>query len=426
MTKQALGIDVGTSGVRAAVIDASGAVAGVAATKFAATVGDPSAPATWLGALAATLSKLGAECDLGRIGALAVDGTSGTMVAVDSQGAPIGPPRLYNEPCDDRAILDRIAAAAPVGSPALGRTSALARVLMMQDRPGVAKVIHQADWIAGILCGRFDLSDENNALKTGYDPHLRQWPDWMARTGAHLTKLPTVHRPGAAITRLGAFAEKFGLPASAWLCAGTTDGCASFLATGAGQIGDAVTALGSTLVIKLLSDKPVNSAEYGVYSHRLGDSWLVGGASNTGGRVIEALFPEGDLEALTAALRPGEPTGLNFYPLTRPGERFPINDPELPPKLTPRPPGRERFFQAVLEGIGEVEALAYRRLRELGAPTLKCVRSIGGGAANLPWARIRQGLIGAPFLPTLSQEACVGAARLALGALADQWQRPRA
>ena len=137
-------------------------------------------------------------------------------------------------------------------------------------------------------------------------------------------------------------------------------------------------------MIKLLSDTPIQAADYGVYSHRLGDRWLVGGASNTGGKVIEALFP-GDFDALTAALRPEAPTGLHYYPLLRPGERFPINDPRLEPRLAPRPLERERFFQAVLEGIGEVEALGYRRLRELGAP----------------------------FLPASSQEACVGAARLA-------------
>ena len=134
--------------------------------------------------------------------------------------------------------------------------------------------------------------------------------------------------------------------------------------------------------------------------------------------MIDALFPEGDLPALTAALRPNAPTGLHYYPLLRPGERFPINDPVLPPRLTPRPARRERYFQAVLEGIAEIEALAYRRLGEMGAPAcLQSVRSLGGGAANLPWAQIRQALIGAPFLPALSREACVGAARLALRGL---------
>jgi sugar (pentulose or hexulose) kinase len=412
VNRLALGVDIGTSGVRAAVLDEAGDVVGFAATKFASTGGHASAPATWRRATEATLAALGDEADLACIGAFAVDGTSGTMVAIDADGDPIGPARMYDEPCDDIAVLDRIAAVAPEGSPALGWTSALARVLTMQTRPGVWKVVHQADWIAGILGGRFDQSDENNALKTGYDPILRAWPDWIARAGAQLHKLPTVHPPGARIASVGAVGQQFGLPAAALVCAGTTDGCASFLATGAGETGDAVTALGSTLVIKLLSDTPIQAADYGVYSHRLGDRWLVGGASNTGGKVIEALFP-GDFDALTAALRPEAPTGLHYYPLLRPGERFPINDPRLEPRLAPRPLERERFFQAVLEGIGEVEALAYRRLRELGAPPLKSVRSIGGGGANTAWAKIRQGLIGAPFLPASSQEACVGAARLA-------------
>jgi sugar (pentulose or hexulose) kinase len=415
MTRQALGIDCGTSGVRAAILREDGDVVAFAATKFAAISGDPAAPATWRRAMEATLGALRAETDLALVGALAVDGTSGTMVAIDAEGTPIGPARMYDEPCEDLAVLERIAAFAPKGSPALGRTSALARVLTMQSRPGVGKVVHQADWLAGVLSGRFDQTDENNALKTGYDPIARAWPDWIARAGADFAKLPSVHPPGAPVARAGAVAREFGLSAATVVCAGTTDGCASFLATGASEVGDAVTALGSTLVIKLLSDSPINAADYGVYSHRLGERWLVGGASNTGGKVIEGLFPEGDLEALTAALRPDAPTGMHYYPLARPGERFPINDPRLEPRLTPRPAERERFFQAVLEGIGEVEALGYRRLRELGAPPLKSVRSIGGGAANRAWATIRQRLIAAPFLVASSQEACVGAARLALG-----------
>jgi hypothetical protein len=44
--------------------------------------------------------------------------------------------------------------------------------------------------------------------------------------------------------------------------------------------GDAVTSLGSTLAIKMLSAVPVDDSSRGVYSHRLGDLWLAGGASN--------------------------------------------------------------------------------------------------------------------------------------------------
>jgi D-ribulokinase len=248
---------------------------------------------------------------------------------------------------------------------------------------------------------------------------LQRWPDWIAQTGADTAKLPEVFEPGTPVARANATASVLGLPENALVCAGTTDGCTSFLATGAAEVGDAVTSLGSTLVIKLLSDKPINATVDGVYSHRLGARWLVGGASNTGGKVIDALFPEGDLAALSQALKPDVPTGLRYYPLLRPGERFPINDPQWPPRLAPRPADRALFFQAVLEGIGEIEALAYRRLRELGAPALNSVRSVGGGASNAAWTRIRQRLVDAPFAPTLSQEACVGTARLALSKMRD-------
>ena len=416
MSVHVLGIDIGTSGARAALIDRAGDVVGLASAGMQA--GDaPTSPETWWRAARTCLEHLHGEHGLSQVAALAVDGTSGTMLAVDAAGKPVGTAAMYNEPCHDETIIARIEEFAPPDSAARGRTSALARALAMQRRRHAHAIIHQADWIAGRLSGRFDRSDENNALKTGYDPVLRRWPDWIERAGADRAKLPVVLPAGAPIGPVGAAARQLGLPASAIVHAGTTDGCASFIATGAANAGDAVTALGSTLVIKLLSDKPIASAEYGVYSHRLADRWLVGGASNTGGKVIEQLFGRERLAELTATLAPDAPTGLHYYPLAAPGERFPINDPALAPRLEPRPASEAMFFQGVLEGIAEIEALAYRRLAQLGAPALTSVRSVGGGAGNEGWRRIRQRLLGAPFAPALSQDACVGAARLALANL---------
>ena len=93
--------------------------------------------------------------------------------------------------------------------------------------------------------------------------------------------LPEVLEPGAWLGGLSdAAAARFGLEPGTRVLAGTTDGCASFLATGASEAGDGVSALGSTLTIKLLSDRPVFSPESGVYSHRINDLWLAGGASS--------------------------------------------------------------------------------------------------------------------------------------------------
>lgn len=420
MSACVIGIDVGTSGVRAAALDERGALIGSAAAVSMTDFGDPAVPDTWWRSVRVALAGLGGACDLSRVRGLAVDGTSGTMLAVDRLGEPVGAARMYDEPCDDEAVMRALADHAPPDSAARGATSGLARVLMMQDRPGAERLLHQADWIAGKLSGRFDRSDWNNALKTGYDPVAARWPEWIKRAGADVTKLPVVLEPGAPIGPVSPEAVALGLPASAIVHAGTTDGCASFLATGAAQAGDGVTALGSTLVVKLLSDRPLFAPEFGIYSHRIGAVWLAGGASNTGGKVIEHFFPRERLAALSAGLRPEAPTGLDYYPLLRPGERFPINDPALAPRLEPRPEDETVFFQAILEGIAAVEALAYRKLTELGAPTRRAIRTVGGGAGNAAWTKIRERRLGVPFAEAESQHACVGVARLALRRLDDR------
>jgi sugar (pentulose or hexulose) kinase len=416
MGARVIGIDVGTSGVRAAALADNGATAGSAAVAMT-MFGDPTAPATWWNCVRAVISELGSSRDFSEVRALAVDGTSGTMLAVDRFGAPVGPARMYDEPCNDETVIRAIAKHAPAESAALGATSALVRALMMQGRPNVRHVLHQADWISGKLSGRFDRSDWNNALKAGYDPIAARWPDWIERTGVDLEKLPVVLEPGAPIGPVSLEAVALGIPVSAIVHAGTTDGCASFLATGASHAGDGVTALGSTLVVKLLCDRPIFAPKFGIYSHRIGSKWLAGGASNTGGKVIEQFFPRDRLATLSAGVKPESPTGLSYYPLLRPGERFPINDPELPPRLEPRPKDETTFLQAILEGVAEVEALAYRKLAELGAPPLRSVRTVGGGASNSAWTKIRKRNLGVPFKHAESQDACAGVARLALQSL---------
>jgi len=73
-----------------------------------------------------------------------------------------------------------------------------------------------------------------------------------------------------------------GLSEECVVCTGTTDSIAAFLAARAAGPGRAVTSLGSTLAVKLVSEARVDDARFGVYSHRLDGAWLVGGASSPG------------------------------------------------------------------------------------------------------------------------------------------------
>lgn len=413
MSDVVLGIDIGTSGVRIAATDADNRLLALSMAQIVAPLQDFGRilqdPAIWRTAVE-TAAK-GLDLKDHRVRALAVDGTSGTILAIDAEGRPQGLASMYND-IAVAADLAMVAAAAPRDTAALGSTSPLARALPLRGKG--LRLLHQADWIAGQFSGRFDVTDENNALKTGYDPVARRWPAWIAETGLDPESLPQVVPAG---TRTGtisaAAADALGLPADTAIVAGTTDGCAAFLASGASAPGDGVTSLGTTLTLKLLSATPVFAPEFGIYSHRIGDQWLAGGASNTGGAAIAKYLTRDAIARLTPLLRPDEPTGLDYYPLPQPGERFPVNDPAFVPRLAPRPADDRVFFQAMLEGIARIEAEAYAKLAELGASPLASIRTAGGGAANAGWTAIRLRALGVPERPSLSEHAAVGTARLA-------------
>ena len=162
-------------------------------------------------------------------------------------------------------------------------------------------MLHQADWIACLFSSRSDVSDESNALKTGYGRVARCWPAWLAATPLLRALLPDVVASGSVVGTVGAdAARRTGLPAGTAVVAGCTD----FLGTGAGRPGDGVTALGTTMTLKLLSDAPVFAPAYGIHCHRIGEFWLTGGASNGGGVVLADYFPPQRLEALSARHRP--------------------------------------------------------------------------------------------------------------------------
>ncbi len=409
----ALGIDLGTSGVRAVLAAASGEPAGSAAASLAADARRD--PAHLWAAVETALD--GVRDRLSTVRAIAVDGTSGTILPVDANGEPTGKLLLYNDHAEPQDVA-AVARVMPADSAAGGATSPLARALLLR-RAGAARLLHEADWVAGRLLGRFDVSDANNALKTGYDPRAAAWPDWIEAAGLPLAMLPgRVAEPGDALGAVApGMAVQLGLPRDALVAAGTTDGCASFLATGAAEVGDGVTALGSTLAIKLLCDAPVFAPEYGIYSHRLLGYWLAGGASNTGGAALARFFTPGQLASLSERINPERPSGLHYYPLPGRGERFPVNDPDLPSRTEPRPADDVLFLHGLLEGIARVEAVGYKRLRELGGPLVRRVLSVGGGSANPVWTRLRAQVLGVPVTAVPGREAAFGAALLALRAL---------
>jgi len=408
-----LGIDFGTSGARSCVIDAEGAIVAEDQRDFG-TLEEYERAGIWREAMWDLVASLPPAIRT-QLADIALDGTSGTVLACDEELSPRHPPLLYN---DDRAVIEAalIAKTATPGHPAAAVTSGLAKVLWLKKRLGLTGArlyLNQADWLSGLLTGRVGMTDYHNALKMGLDLDELKWPAWVEYL-ADVDYLPVPVAPGARLATVSRPRARYlGVNPGCMVHAGTTDSIAAFLAAGVAQSGDAVTSLGSTLVLKLLSDTRVESTEHGVYSHWFGDRWLAGGASNAGGAVLRQFFDDRQLAVLSEKIDPAVASPLDYLPLPRAGERFPVNDPALAPRLTPRPADDAEFLHGLLESLGRIEARGYGLLAELGATPVRRVESAGGGARNPAWMRIRQRLLGVPVARAAHTEAAYGAALLA-------------
>lgn len=323
---------------------------------------------------------------------------------------------------------------APEGHVTRSRTSALAKVLAWHfEHPLRASevVVHQADYVAAKLAGDSVFrSDWHNALKLGYDIGKLRWPEWLVKDAfgaapASAISSLQVAPPGSAVARVSAEAARhWGLCPGAEVVAGTTDSIAAYLGCSAandGQLslqpGTAVTSLGSTTAIKLVSTVRIDDPDRGVYSHRLQNAWLVGGASNVGTAILRAFnYSNAELASLSEDLhvdkKPVNTAGI--YPLVRRGERFPFNDPEKAPVLPDNEADRLQLLEALLVGIADVERQGYDVLKDLGATPLTRVKTAGGGAQNTKWRMIRQRMLSVPVEEAVNTDAAYGAALLGL------------
>jgi len=429
-----LGIDFGTTGARSTIIDSQGTIHCETEHTFA-NAQQPELPSVWQNALWDSIEQI-PPAIRNQVRAIALDGTSSTVMLCNTDGIPVCEPILYND-ARGAAVTDRLRAIAPDNHTVLSATSSLAKLLWWQEGgleahpttqfslcgtgilPVVEKLyfLHQADWLAFLLHGKLGISDYHNALKLGFDVDTLCYPNWLIEgiAGAATPELPQVVAPGTPVGEVRSqVGDRFGFPRDCMICAGTTDSIAAFLASGVNLPGEAVTSLGSTLAVKLLSNTRVDDSRYGIYSHKLGDLWLVGGASNTGGAVLRHFFTDVELENYSTQIDPEQESLLEYYPLLKKGDRFPINDPNLPPRLEPRPTDSVEFLHGLLESIARIEARGYQLLQELGATPLTKVYTAGGGAKNAVWSAIRKRYLKVPVETPIHTAAAYGVALLAM------------
>lgn len=428
MTPYFLGIDIGTQGARVVLVDEQGEPIGASETVF--PLNDDSrqeqSPQEWWDACLSSLKKLIAEVkgtiDVNEIKAVAVTSTSGTVIPLDADNKPLHNAIMYSDKrsaeqgkgCEVAALKYH-----PYGFTAFNSSCGLSKMIWFGDEypdkaKKIAKWIHAADYVTGMLSGKWGITDYTNAFKSGYDVSNYAWPQYLYQQ-LPLKKewLPEVLPSGTVIGAIDpAVAQSTGLSADVKVTVGITDGCASQIASGAMNPGDWNTTIGTTLVIKGVTKNEVVDPLGRIYSHRhpLG-YWMPGGASNTGADWITNEFTE-DLAELNQLAQALIPTSYISYPLRQNGERFPF----IAPQAKGFEPGgltiAERFT-ANMEGVAYMERYAFELIESLSGEKVNAVFTAGGGSNSDAWLTIRASVLNLPVYKMKHVSGAVGAAILA-------------
>ena len=409
----ALGVDLGTSGLRLSLLSPSGQRLETLGGSYPLPFEEPQG---WRLALEELLLTVPPE-RRAAIGAVALAGTSGTLLLCNRQGRPHGPALPYHQACPEQA--ERAKVMADEHPSAASASGSLARALTLLDGAGPPpeggwRLRHQADWLMGWLLNDWRWGEEGNNLRLGWDLQRQSWAGTIA-SQPWAEALPAIVPSGRTVGVVApGVASRLGLPEDCRVVAGSTDANAAVLAVAPAEA-DGVTVLGSTLVLKRFSARPIQAA--GISCHRLAGRWLIGGASNAGGAVLRRFFADRQLADLSRQIDLSRPSGLTLRPLISRGERFPIDDPTLEPVLEPRPVSDALYLQALLESLSAIEAAGWQRLQELGVPAPERILSIGGGARNPVWRRLREQTLAIPVRNCPEAEPALGMALLALDGL---------
>lgn len=439
-----MGIDMGTQGVRCVVSDENGTLAAARSAAFATLNVSAhegwyeQSPDAWLSAAETAIRGCVEQLDHPEeIVSISIDGTSGTILALDEENRPLTNGIMYNDPRSSvqaKRIHESMTHIEKKLGYKFGASFSLPRILWLHDEaPEIyakaKRIVHQADYIAGMLCGRFDVSDYSNALKTGYDLIDRRWPEEYASVlGLDLSKFPTIIAPGEEIAPVTAQAAKrFGLSQRTVVTGGSTDGYASALAAGAVRAGSWASIIGTTFVLKGATRRLIIDPNGSSYSHLLpGGEWLLGGAANLGGRILNSARGEKSFDEMNALSESLVPTGVRCYPLTGKGERFPFVKSDCEAFYIGDVTGG-RLYPAIMEGVGFAERYALEHMQTLGCELGDTIFTAGGACRSELWLKIRASILHRTLVIPEVVDAAMGSALLAasgrLGGLSQAAQK---
>lgn len=440
-----IGIDVGTSGVKAIVVDEQGQIVAQATAALALATPQPGwaeqHPHSWWEATVTAVKQVLAAAKLpsSSLGAVGLSGQMHSSVFLDRAGEIIRPALLW---CDGRTTEQCTQITKAVGLKGLRKSACnpalegftLPKVLWLkQHEPAafrrLAKVILPKDYIRYRLTGNLATDPSDASATLMFDTVKQRWSRSILKA-VDLSPDLTVDVVGSAEAsgRITAEAAKLtGLPEGLVVAGGGADNACGAIGVGAVKPGEAVASWGTSGTVVAPTRTPVVDPELRAHTfcHAIPDTWYVMGVMLTAGgafgwfRDVVAREWAGDETANLKLNQEAEnipigAEGLTFLPYLQ-GERTPHRDAAARGAFIglSLAHGRAHLTRAVLEGITFGLRDSVTILQEMELP-LSRVLLTGGGAKSPMLRQMQADVFGLPVAQVNREEGpAFGAALLA-------------
>ncbi len=430
-----IGLDLGTSGVKALLIGEDQAILGSAQSPL--TVSRPAdgwseqAPADWIAATMAALGQLGTDHDLSGVRGIGLSGQMHGATLLDARGAVLRPCILWN---DTRAHAEAAQMDADprfralTGNIVFPGFTAPKLAWVKAHEPAVfdavAKVLLPKDYLRYWLTGEY-VSEMSDAAGTAWlDTGARDWSDALLEaTGLGRAHMPALVEGSAVSGGLRAeIAAQVGLPTGTPVAGGAGDNAASAIGVGVVRAGEAFISLGTSGVLFAANEGYAPSPETALHTfcHALPERWHQMGVILAAADALDwyGRFVGSDPATLTGELGDAlqAPSRTLFLPYLG-GERTPHNDATVRGAFIGLDHATDRSAgtRAVLEGVAFACRDSLAAMASTGTAPAQ-VTAVGGGSRSTYWL---QAIATALDMPVAVPEdgdfgAAFGAARLGM------------
>ncbi|QBF30566.1 xylulokinase [Thalassococcus sp. S3] len=430
-----VGLDLGTSGLRALMIGRDGHV--IASAEASYDVQRPHAgwseqdPAAWIIATRTVFAKLAAKADLTDITGIAVAGHMHGATLLDSNGEVLRPCILWNDTRSHAQAgrLDKVDGFRErTGNIVFPGFTAPKLLWVAEQEPEifaqVAKVLLPKDYLTWWLTGTYSADMSDSAGTSWLDVGQRDWSeDLLAHTNLGREHMPSLYEGTAPVGKVTSErARELGLSGDVCVAAGAGDNAAAACGIGALREGDGFVSLGTSGVLLAAKDgfAPDAASAVHTFCHAVPDRWYQMG-------VILAATDSLNWLARTLGTSPSDlsremgaeisgPGTVCFGPYLS-GERTPHNDSGVRGAFVGLDIATDRsgLTQAVFEGVAFAMKQSHIALKGTGT-RIDRLFAIGGGAQSRYWVELLATVLDLPIdLPRQGEfGAAMGAARLAI------------